>query len=105
MLEQLVPVPEQTVAHKTPEQLSANNRRRKDIYKLPRADQELLTALGYKSKLHEVDEAIIENAKFIKRIVANPEIFGHDLEDEQDMELVHYDAQDLSVSHSHGISF
>lgn len=82
-------------------QLSANNRRRKDIYKLPRPDQELLTALGYKSKLHEVDEAIITNAQFLKQIVANPEIFGHILEseDEDDGQEIQ---QDKSVPSLHG---
>ena len=79
-------------------QLSANNRRRKDIYKIPRADQELLTALGYKSRLHEIDEAIIANAQFLKQLIADPEIFGHELEAE------HEDAeeQEGGPSHSHG---
>ena len=57
-------------------QLAVNNRRRKDIYTLPRADQELLGRLGYKNKLFEVDKAIMANAEFLKKIVANPEIFG-----------------------------
>ena len=83
-------------------QLSANNRRRKDIYKLSRADQELLTALGYKSKLHEADDAIIANAKFLKQLVANPEIFGHDLEDEDDGEGQEHIDEDEHGSHSHG---
>ncbi|EEB95576.1 hypothetical protein MPER_05433, partial [Moniliophthora perniciosa FA553] len=34
--------------------LSANNRRRKDFFTLPRADQELLTGLGYKEKIDAV---------------------------------------------------
>ena len=56
-------------------QLAANNRRRKDIFTLPRADQQLLTELGYKEKLAEVDKAISVNATFLKQIVSNTEIF------------------------------
>ncbi|KAJ7763152.1 N2227-domain-containing protein [Mycena maculata] len=59
--------------------LSANNRRRKDFYTLPKPDQELLAALGYKEKLDQVDTAIVANADFLSEVVANPEIFGHDL--------------------------
>ncbi|KIP05611.1 hypothetical protein PHLGIDRAFT_24983 [Phlebiopsis gigantea 11061_1 CR5-6] len=83
--------------------LSANNRRRKDIYKIPRADQELLTALGYKSRLHEVDEAILANAQFLKQLVADPEIFGHALEavEEQDGPSHSHD-HSHTHSHSHG---
>ena len=62
-------------------QLAANNKRRKDIYTLPRADQELLGRIGYKNKISELDKAITANDEFLKKIVANPEIFGHDLED------------------------
>ncbi|KAG5633316.1 hypothetical protein DXG03_007645, partial [Asterophora parasitica] len=43
------------------------------------ADLEVLVTLGYKQKLDEVDEAIRVNADFLSQIVANPEIFGHDL--------------------------
>ena len=39
----------------------------------------MLEGLGYKEKLQEVDAAILTNAKFLKQLVANPEIFGHDL--------------------------
>ncbi|EKM56641.1 uncharacterized protein PHACADRAFT_194233 [Phanerochaete carnosa HHB-10118-sp] len=86
--------------------LSANNRRRKDIYKLPRGDQELLTVLGYKTKLHEVDEAIIANDKFLKQIIADPEIFGHDVdpENEKNEEQDYHEQegiQDSQASHSH----
>ncbi|KAF9237126.1 N2227-domain-containing protein [Melanogaster broomeanus] len=59
--------------------LAANNRRRKDLYTLPQADKALLDTLGYKQKLQEVDTAILTNADFLNKIVANPEIFGHDL--------------------------
>jgi len=60
-------------------QLAANNRRRKDIYRLPQEDQQILENLGYKQKLDEADQAILANAEFLGQIVANPEIFGHDL--------------------------
>ncbi|KIJ64917.1 hypothetical protein HYDPIDRAFT_111601 [Hydnomerulius pinastri MD-312] len=61
--------------------LAANNRRRKDVHMLPQADKALLDALGYKKKLQEVDTAILANADFLNKIVADPEIFGHDLDD------------------------
>ncbi|KAG2069399.1 N2227-domain-containing protein [Suillus decipiens] len=60
--------------------LATNNRRRKDIYTLPRGDKELLDSIGYHQKLQEVDKAILVNAEFLKLIVADPEIFGHDLD-------------------------
>ncbi|ETW77529.1 hypothetical protein HETIRDRAFT_243953, partial [Heterobasidion irregulare TC 32-1] len=62
--------------------LAGNNRRRKDLYTLSREDQKLLETLGYKKKLEEVDQAILVNAEFLNKIVANPEIFGHGMEDE-----------------------
>ncbi|KAG5341441.1 hypothetical protein C0989_010381 [Termitomyces sp. Mn162] len=60
--------------------LAANNRRRKDIYCLPSADQQVLEAIGYKKKLDQVDDAIRANAEFLALIVANPEIFGHEVD-------------------------
>jgi carnosine N-methyltransferase len=39
----------------------------------------LLERVGYKQKLADVDEAILANAKFLDQIIANPEIFGHDV--------------------------
>ncbi|KAG6331016.1 hypothetical protein ID866_8071 [Astraeus odoratus] len=66
--------------------LSANNRRRKDLHRLPIADRALLDGLGYKQKLQEVDRAILANAEFLHKIVANPEIFGHDIEDDRQEE-------------------
>lgn len=60
-------------------QLTANNRRRKDLYTLPHADNVLLDSIGYKRKLQEIDIAILANADFLNKIVANPEIFGHDV--------------------------
>ncbi|KAL1757419.1 N2227-like protein-domain-containing protein [Schizophyllum commune] len=62
----------------------ANNRRRKDLFTLPKADQDLLSSLGYKEKLERADAAILENAEFLKQIVANPEIFGIGLDSELD---------------------
>jgi carnosine N-methyltransferase len=50
-----------------------------------------LERLGYKQKLADVDDAILANAEFLNQIVANPEIFGHDLsslkeEDDESLE-------------------
>lgn len=64
------------------EQLAANYRRRKDIYTLPKADQELLSRLGYKQKLDEVDKAIEANAKFLSLIVKDANLFGGDDDDD-----------------------
>jgi carnosine N-methyltransferase len=69
-------------------QLSANNRRRKDIYRLPRADVELIRGLRYREKLEFIDRAILENAHFLFKIVENPEMFGHDT-DHEDYESDH----------------
>lgn len=67
--------------------MAANNRRRKDLYTLPLADQDLLEEIGYKQKMNEVDDAIIINAQFLSQIVASPEIFGHGIDtDEQQQE-------------------
>ncbi|KAJ7469972.1 hypothetical protein B0H11DRAFT_2238112 [Mycena galericulata] len=59
--------------------LSANNRRRKDFFTLPKADRELLAGLGYKDELDKVDAAIVANAEFLAQVVAEPEISRHDL--------------------------
>jgi carnosine N-methyltransferase len=63
--------------------------------------------LGYKKKLEQVDEAILVNAKFLDQIVANPEIFGHDLtfpdedgDTEQESDGHHHDGEG-----THPISF
>ena len=40
--------------------------------------------MGYKEKLEKADAAILENAEFLKQIVANPEIFGISLDSELD---------------------
>ena len=63
-----------------PRQLAANNRRRKDLFTLPQADKALLELIGYRRKLKEIDESILANAQFLHKIVANPEIFGHDVD-------------------------
>jgi carnosine N-methyltransferase len=55
----------------------------------------VLEDLGYKQKLDEVDQAILVNAEFLSRIVANPEIFGHDMGIEDD-------EVDGSASHTSG---
>ncbi|KAF8153322.1 N2227-like protein-domain-containing protein [Crassisporium funariophilum] len=79
--------------------LSANNRRRKDLYTLPKADQDILDGLGYKQKLDAVDKAIMVNADFLGQIIEDPEIFGHDIgvEDEDETHTI-----DRAIaSHSH----
>ncbi|KAG1896609.1 N2227-domain-containing protein [Suillus fuscotomentosus] len=92
--------------------LAANNRRRKDIYTLSQGDKDLLDVLGYRQKLQEVDRAILANAEFLKLIVANPEIFGHDLDSPKDAdedkagcgtlhEHSHGDVHSHSHSHPH----
>ena len=83
-------------------QLSANHRRRKDLSTLPLADRALLDDLGYKKKLQEVDEAILANAKFLNKIVENPEIFGHDVGSE-DGELGGTDSANHPSSLSRGL--
>ncbi|CAK5271691.1 unnamed protein product [Mycena citricolor] len=79
--------------------LSANNRRRKDFFRLPSADRELLAALGYKAKLDRVDEAIEANADFLGLIVEDPEIFGQAGEGEE-----YAEPRAEGHSHSHGHS-
>jgi hypothetical protein len=63
--------------------ISANNRRRRDIFKLSATDQDLLGSLGYKKRIDDVDRAILVNAQFVTQMVENPEIFGQALEDER----------------------
>ncbi|KAF8546782.1 hypothetical protein OG21DRAFT_1490826 [Imleria badia] len=59
--------------------LTANNRRRKDLYMFPNADKAFLDAIGYRRKLQAIDAAILADVNFLHKIVANPEIFGHDV--------------------------
>ena len=55
------------------------------MYSLPKADQELLSGLGYKEKLEAIDKAILVNASFLAQIVADPEIFGHDIDENEEV--------------------
>jgi carnosine N-methyltransferase len=90
-----------SIVKTTPFQLAANNRRRKDLYTLPRADQEILENLGYKQKLADVDVAIQANAHFLGQIIENPEIFGHDLnsqEPEGDVDSTDHDENEPNGS-------
>ncbi|PPQ79034.1 hypothetical protein CVT25_002343 [Psilocybe cyanescens] len=85
--------------------LSANNRRRKDVYTLPKADQDLLESLGYKHKLDAVDKAIIANADFLHQMVDDPRIFGHDIdEDDHSGSMTHSHSHDPESSQSHSHS-
>ncbi|KAJ8517718.1 hypothetical protein ONZ45_g5124 [Pleurotus djamor] len=94
--------------------LAANNRRRKDLFTIPRNDRELIGKVGYKEKLDEVDKAIQVNADFLNQIIANPEIFGHhpddQSEDGDDAQKEakpchsHDDAAGHSHEHGHGHS-
>ncbi|KAF8513215.1 N2227-domain-containing protein [Gautieria morchelliformis] len=101
--------------------ISANVRRRKDFLRLPVEDQTLLDEIGWKSKLDDIDTAIQANARFLRKIVMNPEIFegGEHAEDDrgdidaksEQTELQSHDmpshgspsdtAHDHSHSHSH----
>ena len=71
------------VTRSNPRKLAANNRRRKDLFSLSTADQQILEALGWKEKLVEIDKAILANAQFIKQMVAEPgSIFSESDEEE-----------------------
>ncbi|TRM67153.1 N2227-like protein-domain-containing protein [Schizophyllum amplum] len=97
-----------------PYALAANSRRRKDLFALSKGDQDLLSSLGYKEKLEQVDAAIMANTDFLKQIVANPEIFGVIPEPDEDGGEGHGDQEPTSPpladrhkhdhvhSHSHG---
>jgi len=80
--------------------LSANNRRRKDIYLLSQADQDLLGSLGYKGKLDAIDKAILANADFLAQMVEDTEIFGDGLDPqtERDSEQT---TSETAYSHTH----
>jgi carnosine N-methyltransferase len=54
------------------------------LYTLPKADQDILHSLGYREKLDAIDKAILINADFLAQIVEDPEIFGHDLDIEEE---------------------
>ena len=55
------------------------------MYALSKADQEVLSGLGYKEKLEAIDKAILVNASFLSQIVADPEIFGHDIDENEEV--------------------
>jgi len=61
--------------------ITANNKRRRDYFKLPEEDRKLLEALGWKARLDKVDECIAVNGGVLRTFVENPEIFM----DEEDM--------------------
>ncbi|KAG8757652.1 hypothetical protein FRC14_001763 [Serendipita sp. 396] len=63
-----------------PNAISANTRRRRDWYRIPKEDRELLENIGWKTRLDTVDDLILENAKVLNRIVDNPAIFMDDEE-------------------------
>jgi carnosine N-methyltransferase len=69
---------------------------------LPVADQALLGGVGYKQKLQEVDNAILKNAKFLNQIVANPEIFGHNVSSQDEEYEVNGGDSNLPT-HSHNM--
>ncbi|KAI9064760.1 N2227-domain-containing protein [Trametes sanguinea] len=83
--------------------LNANNRRRKDIFIIPIEDRELLEGIGYKERILATDKAILANAEFLNKVVANPEIFGHDLSDlEEGDSKENFHQEDSHARHSHG---
>lgn len=100
--------------------ISANTRRRRDFYRLPKEDKEILDSLGWRKQLDMVDELIHENAKVLEGIVANPAIFmdqeelalaennNHDVRDSHGMDHMHshgdgaHSHSHSSHSHSHG---
>jgi carnosine N-methyltransferase len=55
------------------------------LYSLSKADQDVLSGLGYREKLEAIDKAILVNASFLAQIVADPEIFGHDLDENEEV--------------------
>lgn len=56
--------------------LSANNRRRKDYYKLPLSNRQLLDEISWRARLEAVDEKIMANAEFLAMVVDHPDIFA-----------------------------
>lgn len=98
----------------TAHSISANNRRRKDFFRLPKDDQDVLEKIGYKTRLRSVDKAVLVNSKFLDAIVANTEIFSQQPEtDHRAPEPSHthphsdpypddHDRDGHSHSHTHG---
>jgi hypothetical protein len=58
--------------------LSANSRRLRDYYALPRRHQILLDSLGWRKKIDLVDERIEANTRFLRTVINYPEIFEGD---------------------------
>ena len=62
----------------------------------------MLGRLGYKNKISEVDKAIEVNAEFLRKIIAEPEIFQYD---EENTEISSDNAAEIEadspMSHSH----
>jgi len=80
--------------------LSANNRRRKDIYLLSQGDQDLLGSLGYKEKLDAIDKAILANADFLAQMVEDTEIFGDGLDPQTERDS-EQSTSESAHSHTH----
>jgi len=80
--------------------LSANNRRRKDIFFLSQADQDLLGSLGYKEKLDAIDKAILANADFLAQMVEDTEIFGDGLDPQTERDS-EQSTSESAYSHTH----
>ena len=57
----------------------------------------MLNDLGYNEKLEAIDKAILVNANFLAQIVEDPEIFGHDLDEETT--LAESDSATASCTH------
>ncbi|KAF8909806.1 N2227-like protein-domain-containing protein [Gymnopilus junonius] len=69
------------------------------------ADQDVLEKLGYKQKLEETDKAIIANADFLSKVVDDPQIFGHELDDDEEEEEQgpsHFHSHSPGHEHDHG---
>ncbi|KAH9903376.1 N2227-domain-containing protein [Cubamyces lactineus] len=94
----------ETFRQYAPYALNANNRRRKDIYTIPIEDRELLEEVGYKERISATEKAIAANAEFLNSVIANPEIFGHDLDELEAEAAGHHldEPQQHPDRHSHG---
>lgn len=63
-------------------------------------DRTLLEKLGYHAKLDKVDEAILTNATFLSEIIADPEIFGHNLDTDIDDHAEEGSASNATAEHN-----
>lgn len=107
--------------------ITANNKRRRDFFKLPEEDRKLLEAVGWKARLDKIDDCIAVNGGVLRTFVENPEVFmdeedmmyaddGQSIlehtrrwtgktsagEYGEDVHMVHGDNHDHSHNHSHG---